>query len=65
MAVSTVTLAKRIKATIQGHAAIVERDGTQAVPSAFNFNFGGEGLGAGKQTKTKTYKNHPSGFNYI
>lgn len=42
MPVSKATLARKIRATVQGHAALVERDGTQDVPESFQFNFGGE-----------------------
>lgn len=42
MAASALTLAKKTKAVMLAHQSLVELDGTQDVPSSFNFNFGGE-----------------------
>lgn len=51
MAVSALTLAKKIKALVANHPALVERDGTTDVPASFNFNFGGELEEASKKVR--------------
>lgn len=51
MAITTVSLAKKIKELVQRHPTLVEADGTQEVPQSFKFDFGGQLEDAGNELK--------------